>query len=57
MNIVETTVKTIDRDQNGLICLDEMATTFRDECQDGPVVVVAAILRFNKKIPQFTKNV
>jgi Ca2+-binding EF-hand superfamily protein len=45
MSIVETTVKAIDRDQNGLICLDEMATTFRDECQDGPVVVVAAILR------------
>ena len=39
-------MKAIDKDQNGLICLDEMANTFRDECQDGPVVVVAAVLRF-----------
>lgn len=38
-------MKAIDKDKNGLICLDEMATTFRDECQDGPVVVVAAVLR------------
>ncbi|CAG5112059.1 Oidioi.mRNA.OKI2018_I69.chr2.g6315.t1.cds [Oikopleura dioica] len=47
LSIVETVVKAIDKDKNGLICLDEMATTFRDECQDGPVVVVAAILRFS----------